>query len=166
MHRRLVSERPRDWDRYLSAFLFASRDTPQSSTGYSPFELVYGHRIRGPLTFLKECWTNEGPPIDKEKGDVHRYLLEMGHRLQATCRIAKENLLKAQATSMGGFDRRAHARRLEPEDDVLIFLPDSTHKLTMAGRGPYKVLARQGAYTYQIFLEGSILFHGSSRVCR
>ncbi|XP_037795765.1 uncharacterized protein LOC119591123 [Penaeus monodon] len=29
---------------------------PQASTGFSPFELIYGHTVRGPLTLLRELW--------------------------------------------------------------------------------------------------------------
>ncbi|KAK7474069.1 hypothetical protein BaRGS_00034675 [Batillaria attramentaria] len=47
MLRRLCSERPRDWDRYLPALLFAYREVPQESLGFSPFELLYGRTVRG-----------------------------------------------------------------------------------------------------------------------
>ena len=50
--RRLCAERPKEWDRYLSAALFAYRDTTHESLGFSPFELVYGHAVR-------ELWTKE-----------------------------------------------------------------------------------------------------------
>ena len=53
MLRKKCEERPKDWDRYLNALLFAYRETPQSSTGCSPFDLLYGRRVRGPLCILK-----------------------------------------------------------------------------------------------------------------
>ena len=36
--KKMCEERPKDWDRYICPLLFAYRDTPQSSTGVSPFE--------------------------------------------------------------------------------------------------------------------------------
>ena len=33
-------ERPNDWDKYLPALLFAVREIPQESLGFSPFELL------------------------------------------------------------------------------------------------------------------------------
>ncbi|CAM5139039.1 unnamed protein product [Natator depressus] len=36
-----------DWDKYLPHLLFAYREVPQESTGFSPFELLYGRRVRG-----------------------------------------------------------------------------------------------------------------------
>ena len=40
MLKRLYSEQPRQW-------LFAYREVPQESTGFSPFELLYGRAVRG-----------------------------------------------------------------------------------------------------------------------
>ena len=46
MLRRMVEERPKDWDRYISPLLFAYREAPQASTGFSPFELLYVRSVR------------------------------------------------------------------------------------------------------------------------
>ena len=53
MLKRLCAERPRDWDRYLGPALFAYREVPQESSRFSPFELLYGWPVRGPMTILK-----------------------------------------------------------------------------------------------------------------
>lgn len=37
-----------DWDVMLPYLLFAYREVPQASTGFSPFELLYGNQVRGP----------------------------------------------------------------------------------------------------------------------
>ena len=39
MVKRLCSEQPRQWHRYINLLLFAYREVPQESTGFSPFEL-------------------------------------------------------------------------------------------------------------------------------
>ena len=59
MLRRMCGERPQDWDRYLPAVLFAYREAPQESTGFSPFELLYGRTVRGPSHILRELWSRE-----------------------------------------------------------------------------------------------------------
>ena len=48
MLKKLCEEKPRDWDSYLSPLLFAYREVPQETLGFSPFELLYGRSIRGP----------------------------------------------------------------------------------------------------------------------
>ena len=48
MLRKFAHDDPDDWDTYLPYLLFAYREVPQSSTGFSPFELIYSHVVRGP----------------------------------------------------------------------------------------------------------------------
>ena len=60
MLKSLCSEQPRQWHRYINPLLFAYREVPQESTGYSPFELLYGRAVRGPVFFLKELWMRVG----------------------------------------------------------------------------------------------------------
>ena len=56
MLKRCAGEDPRDWDTLLPYHLFAYREVPQKSTGFSPFELLYGRAVRGPLDVLREMW--------------------------------------------------------------------------------------------------------------
>ena len=55
MLRKVVTKEGKDWDKLLPYVLFTYREVPQASTGFSPFELIYG-RIRGPMAVLKEAW--------------------------------------------------------------------------------------------------------------
>ena len=38
----------KDWDEGIHLLLFAVRESLQESHGFSPFELVFGHTVRGP----------------------------------------------------------------------------------------------------------------------
>ena len=44
----------KDWDEGIHLLLFAVRESVQESLSFSPFELVFGHSVRGPLKLLKE----------------------------------------------------------------------------------------------------------------
>ena len=59
MLKRLFSEQPKQCHHYINPLLFAYREVPQESTGFSPFELLYGRAVRGPMTILKQLWTKE-----------------------------------------------------------------------------------------------------------
>ncbi|KAJ8352126.1 hypothetical protein SKAU_G00236020 [Synaphobranchus kaupii] len=52
----------RNWDQLLPFVLFAIREVPQASTGFSPFELLYGRRPRGLLDLAKEAWEQQPSP--------------------------------------------------------------------------------------------------------
>ena len=45
-----------EWDQGIHILLFAVREAVQDSLGLSPFELVFGRTIIGPLNLLKENW--------------------------------------------------------------------------------------------------------------
>ncbi len=59
MLRKTTVKQGKDWDKLLPYLLFAYREVPQASTGFSPFELLYGHQVRGPLDILSETWQSD-----------------------------------------------------------------------------------------------------------
>ncbi|XP_040068163.1 uncharacterized protein LOC120841353 [Ixodes scapularis] len=78
MLKRMCEEKPQSWDEYLAPVLFAYREAPQASLGFSPFELIYGRHIRGPLSVLKEIWTED--TISDELKTTYSYVLELRSR--------------------------------------------------------------------------------------
>lgn len=52
----------KDWEEGLPWLLLASREISQASTGFSPNDLVFGHRVRGLLSVLQDDWKSPGPP--------------------------------------------------------------------------------------------------------
>lgn len=56
MLQKVISKDGKDWDLLLPYLMFAVREVPQSSTGFSLFELLYGRQTRGILDMAKETW--------------------------------------------------------------------------------------------------------------
>ena len=56
--KRMCSDQPKQWHRYINALLFAHREVPQDTTGFLPFDLLYGRTVRGLMRNLKESWSN------------------------------------------------------------------------------------------------------------
>ena len=55
----------KDWDEGIHFLLFAVRESVQESLGFSPFGLVFGHTVRGPLKLLKEKFlSQEDAPLN------------------------------------------------------------------------------------------------------
>ena len=48
-----------DRDKGIHLLLFAAMESVQESLGFSPFELVFGHTVRGPLKLLKEKFLSD-----------------------------------------------------------------------------------------------------------
>ena len=157
MLRKLSAERPKDWDRILPGVLFAYREVPQATTGFSPFEMVYGVKPRGPLSLLRDLWLK--PDYDDfESKTHHQYVLDLRQQIENNCEIASQKTREQQALSKHYFDKKAKERSLEAGDDVLLFLPTSENKLLAKWKGPYKVVNRvEGSdVNYMVNVEGNI----------
>ena len=98
----MCTERPKDWDRYLPAFLFAVREVPQESLGFSQFELLYGRNVRGPMAILRELWTDEVE--HKEVRSTYDYIINLRKRHKHTCELAMKNLQKVQGKQKAYYD--------------------------------------------------------------
>ena len=75
----MCAEQPRQWDRYLAPLLFAYREAPHESLGgFSPFELLFGRRVRGPMHVLKELLTKED--TETEIKTTYQYVIDLKER--------------------------------------------------------------------------------------
>ena len=129
MLKRMCSERPKDWDRYINAVLFAYRETPNESLGFSPFEMLYGRSVRGPLTILRELWTKE--EVDPDVKTTYQYVIDLKDRLSSTCDLAQQVLSKSAGKYKKLYDRGKKWRKLEVGDRALILLPTDHNKLLL-----------------------------------
>ena len=92
MLRKVVDKEGKDWDRMLPYLLFAYREVPQASTGFSPFELPYGRAVRGPLDVTQETWEASRGSEDSVVSNI----LATQERLRNMTKIMEENMIKAQ----------------------------------------------------------------------
>ena len=160
MLKRMCAEKPKDWDRYLPALLFAYREVPQETLGFSPFELLYGRTVRGPMAILKEIWTGQG--TEPEVKLTYQYVLELQERLQETCELARQELQKAQGKQKQYYDVKSKDRKFQPGDKVLLLLPTDGNKLLMQWKGPFEVIERRNDNNYRIHLPGKVkMFHAN-----
>ena len=125
MLRKSAQEDGKDWDKLLPFSLFAYREAPQESTGFSPFELLYGRDIHGPLDVIKEEWETN----PKSNENVIFHIMLMQERLEGMATLAQGNLQKAQESQKTWYERTSRERTLSPGERVLVLLPTSTFKL-------------------------------------
>ena len=69
---------------------FGYREVPQASTGFSPFELLYGRSVRGPLAVLKESWQ----ATESQHVSIVSYILDTRKKLEQLSKLVQENLTK------------------------------------------------------------------------
>ena len=146
MLRKAATDEGKDWDKLVPYLLFAYREVPQASTGFSPFELLYGRNVRGPLDILKESWEAS----KKSEESIVSYVLTTQGKLRKMAELVQENLGKAQGRQKTWYDKKARVREFEPGDPVLVLLPTASSKLLAQWQGPYQVVRRMGKVNYLI----------------
>jgi hypothetical protein len=78
------------WDKLLTYLLFAYREVPQESTGFSPFELLYGRHVRGPIAILREIIDEDEDENRKMQPLVLSYLIEIREKLAKMSDLVSE----------------------------------------------------------------------------
>ncbi|XP_042878233.1 uncharacterized protein LOC122257193 [Penaeus japonicus] len=154
MLKRMCVEQPKQWPRYIDPLLFAYRDVPQSSTKFSPFELIYGHTVRGPLSLLKDLWEADERNIKDETRTAYEYVIDLRDKLAETCKLAQEELRKAGDSYQYYYDKKAKDRYLQEGDKALLLLPTNSNKLLMHWRGPFEVVKKINKWNYVIRVNG------------
>ncbi|CAL9707672.1 unnamed protein product [Knipowitschia caucasica] len=148
MLRKFVADTGKDWDRWLPFLLFAYREVPQASTGFSPFELLYGWDVQGPLDLLRKEW--ESPAKSTSDQSIVQYVLEMRERLVKYQEEATHNLTEAQRSQKTWYDQQARHREFQPGQRVLLLPPSSNSKLLAKWQGPYIIIRKMGPVTYEV----------------
>ena len=148
MLKKLCSEQPKQWHRYINALLFAYREVPQGSTGFSPFELLFGRTVRGPMMILKQLWTEEVE--DPEVKTSYAYVFDLRERLEDTVKLAREELKKSQVRYQRYYNRKAKSRSFKVGSKVLLLLPTDKNKLLLQWKGPFVVESVVGVNDYGI----------------
>ena len=156
----MAAEKPSDWDRYIPALLFSYREVAQASLGFSPFELVYGRSVRGPMSVLRDIWADED--INEQTKTTYQYVLELRERLESTCKLAHDEPRKAQGNQHKWFNKKAKAKHLKEGDQVLLLLPTKLTKLEMPWQGPFDIIKKVRENDYAINLDGQHkMFHAN-----
>ena len=136
----------KDWDEGIHLLLFAVRE----SLGFSPYELVFGHTVRGPLKLLKEKFLSD----DDSSLNVLQYVSDFKNRLSKACEAALSNFKSAQNKIKLHYDENALDRNFEPGDKVLALLPIPGKPLQPRYYGPYTVHKKLSDVNYIVSTPG------------
>jgi len=139
---------PEAWDESLPWLLFAYREIPVETIGLSPFEMLFGRSVRGPLGLLKSGW--KPAPLNKAKQNVIQFILDIRDKLRTCQEAAEKQATEARTKSKLWYDRKARERSFEPDELVLVLLPVQGKPLEAKYCGPYRILQRVGQVDYLI----------------
>ena len=135
-----------DWVEQVPFALFALRSAPNRDTKFSPYQLVYGHRVRTPLDILHQGWAEE-EFCDFDTSEWADWLVS---RLAVWHESVVERGKAASGSRKLQYDKSTVNRTLEVGDQVLCRIPGHIGKLKESWHGPYKVVARKSRVDYAV----------------
>jgi transposase InsO family protein len=135
MIRATTCDRQRHWDEVLSAVLFAYRSAVNASTGYSPYEMLYGRPPKLPGHLVLGEFINARRPTSAHVSALQKILRQQWND-------ARNKLDAARARQKRYYDRYTNERSFEKGDLVWLASPSRTAKLLPAFLGPFEVEAR------------------------
>ena len=135
-----------NWAEFLLLALFAIRQVPNRTTGFSPHQLVYGRDVIGPLDVLHAGWTDK----NFDSIDVEEWLLSLNDKLTLIHDLAVSEEAKNVESRVVSFNRGKSDRCLKVGTQVLMRVPGIHGTLQAAWEGPYNVIDRVSRVTYRV----------------
>ena len=111
----LENEKKRDWKTHLPSLVHAYNATRHETTGFSPFELLFGRTPKLPVDLL--FGTNS---TVHENSNSAEYITELRNKLQEAFKVAKDHSDVSRNKQKEHFDTKANACKLQIGDEVLV----------------------------------------------
>jgi hypothetical protein len=134
--RQYIKEDQSNWDEWVPYAAYAYNTSTHTSTGYTPFELVYGFKSTMPSAL------QANPSVQYSYDD---FVAELKGRLQTAHRIARERLTDAKEKSKEHYDLDSKPISFHIGDRVLLYdetvRRERSRKLCSQWLGPYKIIS-------------------------
>ena len=146
--RAYVSKDQQNWPSLLPSVMMAFRSTPcTESTGFSPFQLVFGREMNLPVdTSLV--------PKQTLAADTQQFMQQLLGNLKIFKELATEKLKTGQEKAKDRHDVRAKEPTFKVGDKVLLkkekVLQGQSAKLSDKSEGPYEIVQDGPNFTYKI----------------
>ena len=139
-----------EWDMNLSKLCLAYNTSVQSTTGYSPFFLMFGREARLPIDICHDQPTS-AVPASQQYG---QYVLNQSEAFLKAFEAVRQNVSRKQCHQQELYNRRVHGDPFSTGDLVWLFNPavgkGQSRKLLRPWTGPYRVQCRLSDVTYWI----------------
>ena len=142
-------DHPFDWEQYIRKVCMAYNTSVQSSTGYTPFYLMFGRQARLPLDVMYE--TNTPPPPSSTPGE---YAMPLQKQLRTAYDLVRARLSNSHIRQKQFYDQKVHGQPYKPGD--LVWLHSAVakkgprQKLNHPWMGPFKIVKKLSDVTYRI----------------
>jgi hypothetical protein len=136
-----VTNNPHTWTDFLDVAAFVYNTAVHSSTGYSPFYLMYGREAREPDDLMP-------PARNRNLTDINMLFSQQWYD---AIKIAKDRLIEAKEKQKFYYDRTAKRVNFAIGDRILFKqLAIVPGKFNMRWEGPYTVVEKKSNVSYKI----------------
>lgn len=140
--------------------MFAVREVPPASLGFSPFELLYRCHPWGVLDLVRQEWEESA---QGGANPLSSYMAALREKLKQVATLSKRELQSIQASPKQAYDASVKPWSFEPAQKSTppATPPTAADKLLMKWQGPYEVMRHQGEDNYKIRIphKGVHLYH-------
>lgn len=127
-----INSNQTDWDDYVPLAMFNYNTLVHSSTKFTPFELIFGHKPILPSSITSKIDT---------RYTYNTYHDQLKYRLNKSYEIAQQNLKSSKETSKQIYDKKLNNQAFKVNDSVYLLnettKPGHSKKLTSNYNGPY-----------------------------
>ena len=142
-----AEEQPGHWDEQLDFCMMAYQSSLHSSTGHTPFELVFGHEMQLPLHVVMG-------QANKSESTYTKFVVNLGEKLVQAHQDVTEKLKLAQLRQKDAFDKGVKYSVYQPGDLVFRFSPElkpgELNKFHRKWEGPFEIMERVSEVTYRL----------------
>lgn len=135
--------KPQTWAELLPYATFSYNITTNSTTGFSPFELVYGKKVTLPDSLTKRQpiynYDNFADLVKREFADAWQ--------------LARDKIAKAKEVNKKYYDRATNIIKFKVGDRILVKKIIKDRKFDFAWKGPFEILETHEKYV--IYKEGN-----------
>lgn len=114
--------------------MFSYNTAKHKSTGYTPYELMFGKKAYIPSSIQQE------PKFHYTYDD---YIRALQYKLNTSFKIARENIISSKERSKEYHDKRIHPKEFKVNDLVKLKamhnVKGESRKLSAATKGPFKI---------------------------
>ena len=144
-----AKDNPLNWEQYVRSVCFAYNTSTHSSTGFTPFFLMYGREARLPV----DLNFGVNSPVTEDLSTL-TYSRRMQYVLHYSYHKVRETLGDVQQRQKALYDRYIHGEPFQEGDMVWLYstvVPTQSHrKLHHPWTGPYKIIAKLSDINYKI----------------
>ena len=142
-----AKENPLDWESHIRKVCMAYNSSVQTSTGYTPFFLMFGRLPRMPADVMFGT-------LPSTAESVHDYAAQLRKQMEKAFNLARQHSLSKQLRQKELHDKKVHGKPFKQGDFVWLNTPMGrrglSKKLHHPWAGAYKVVKKLSDATYWI----------------